>query len=60
MTRVVGTNVPRKEGRPKLLGTAQYVDDVTFPDMLHGATVRSTVARGKIIATTFAPHIRLA
>ncbi len=60
MTRIVGTNVPRKEGRPKLLGTAQYVDDISFPNMLHGATVRSTIARGRIISVAFDPQYRLA
>ncbi len=55
--RVVGTNVPRKEALPKLLGQAQYVDDMTLPGMLHGATVRSTIARGTHHGDTFAPHI---
>ncbi len=44
----LGKSVPRKEGRKKVTGQALYVDDLTFPDMLHGATVRSPVARGKI------------
>ena len=57
MTRIVGTNVPRKEGKLKLLGAARYVDDITMPGMLYGATVRSTIARGRITAITFAPHI---
>ena len=43
-----GTSVPRKEGRKKVTGQALYVDDLSFPEMLHGATVRSPVARGKI------------
>ena len=55
--RVVGTNVPRKEALPKLLGQARYVDDMTLPGMIHGATVRSTIARGRITGITFAPHI---
>jgi CO/xanthine dehydrogenase Mo-binding subunit len=44
----IGKPVPRKEGRKKVTGQALYVDDLSFPDMLHGATVRSPVARGKI------------
>jgi CO/xanthine dehydrogenase Mo-binding subunit len=44
----IGKSVPRKEGRKKVTGQALYVDDLTFPDMLHGVTVRSPVARGKI------------
>ncbi len=55
--RIVGVSVPRKEGRDKVTGKAQYVDDMTLPDMLYGATVRSQVARGKIRKITFGPGI---
>ncbi len=44
----VGRSVPRKEGHAKVTGQAKYIDDVTLPGMLHGATVRSPVARGRI------------
>jgi CO/xanthine dehydrogenase Mo-binding subunit len=44
----VGRNVPRKEGRDKVIGRALYVDDLIFPGMLHGRTVRSTIPRGEI------------
>ncbi len=54
---VIGTNVLRKEGVPKVLGSAQYVDDLELPGMLHGATVRSTIARGRIRGITFDPAI---
>src|ERR1700720_234780 len=43
-----GHSVPRKEGREKVTGRARYVDDLSFPEMLHGVTVRSSVARGRI------------
>ena len=56
-TRIVGQNVPRKEGRPKLLGTARYVADMTMPGMLYGTTVRSTIPRGRILAIEFGAHI---
>jgi len=46
--RFIGKSVPRKEGRQKVTGRAVYVDDIEMPDMLHGATVRSPVARGRI------------
>ena len=46
--RLVGTPVPRKEGREKVTGQARYVDDLTFPGMLRGVTVRSPMARGRI------------
>jgi CO/xanthine dehydrogenase Mo-binding subunit len=44
----VGKSAPRKEGRRKVTGAALYVDDITFPEMLHGVTVRSSVPRGRI------------
>jgi CO/xanthine dehydrogenase Mo-binding subunit len=46
--RAVGTNVRRKDGDAKVTGAAKYVDDLTFPGLLHGATIRSTSPRGKI------------
>jgi CO/xanthine dehydrogenase Mo-binding subunit len=49
----IGKSVPRKEGRKKVTGAALYVDDLTFPDMLHGVTVRSPVARGRIKSISF-------
>lgn len=55
--RVVGTNVERKEGPAKVTGAARYVDDITMPGMLHGATVRSTIARGKIRSIEFGPGV---
>ncbi len=44
----IGKPVPRKEGRAKVVGAARYVDDLTLPGMLFGATVRSPVQRGRI------------
>ena len=55
--RIVGVSVPRKEGRDKVTGQAQYVDDMTLPDMLYGTTVRSQVPRGKIRKITFGPGV---
>ena len=49
--------VPRKEGRDKVTGRAQYIDDITMPGMLYGATVRSSIPRGKIKSITFGPGI---
>jgi CO/xanthine dehydrogenase Mo-binding subunit len=54
---ILGTSPLRKEGRAKVLGAAQYIDDLTLPNMWHGATVRSTIARGRIRSITFAPEI---
>jgi CO/xanthine dehydrogenase Mo-binding subunit len=46
----VGHNVPRAEGEEKVTGAARYIDDISFPGMLHGRTVRSTIARGRIVS----------
>ena len=40
----------RKEGIAKVTGAARYVDDLSFPGMLHGATVRSTIPCGEILS----------
>jgi CO/xanthine dehydrogenase Mo-binding subunit len=44
----VGRNVLRKDGLEKVAGTARYVDDLTFPGMLHARTIRSSVPAGEI------------
>jgi CO/xanthine dehydrogenase Mo-binding subunit len=56
-TPIVGTSVPRMEGRDKVTGHARYVDDMVLPGMLYGATVRSSIPRGKIKKFTFDPAI---
>src|SRR4026207_1662483 len=57
MDHPIGKSFPRKEGRKKVTGQALYVDDLSFPDMLHGATVRSPSPRGKIVNITFGGDI---
>lgn len=54
---VVGQPVPRKEGRNKVTGQARYIDDLTFPDMIYGATVRSPTARGRLRGIAFGEGI---
>src|SRR5438445_4878617 len=54
---IVGASVPRKEGWDKVTGAARYVDDMVLPGMLYGATVRSSIPRGKIVRITFDPRI---
>ena len=51
--RFIGTSVPRKEGFEKVTGSARYVDDISFPGMIHGVTVRSQVPRGRIVRIDF-------
>ena len=55
--RIVGTSVPRLEGRDKVTGQARYVDDMVLPGMLYGATVRTRMPRGKIKKITFGPGV---
>jgi len=52
-TRAVGRNVLRKEGVEKVTGAARYIDDLTFPDLLHARTIRSTIPAGEIAGIRF-------
>jgi CO/xanthine dehydrogenase Mo-binding subunit len=45
----VGQSVRRLEDPPLLTGTAQFVADLSFPDMLTMRVVRSPVANGRLI-----------
>ena len=54
---VVGKAVPRKEGRDKVTGRARYIDDLDFPGMLYGTTVRSDVPRGRVREIIFGDGI---
>ncbi|MGA2100285.1 MAG: carbon monoxide dehydrogenase, partial [Candidatus Sulfotelmatobacter sp.] len=55
--KVIGMPVPRKEGRDKVTGRAQYIDDMTLPGMLYGGTVRSSIPRGRIKNIAFGPGV---
>ncbi|MDX6383833.1 MAG: hypothetical protein QOK48_1406 [Blastocatellia bacterium] len=50
---LIGKSIPRKEGRKKVTGQALYIDDLSFPGMLHGVTVRSSIPRGRIKSISF-------
>ena len=52
-TKSVGRNVLRKEGVDKVTGAARYIDDLTFPNLLHARTIRSTIPAGEIAAIRF-------
>ena len=54
---ILGASPIRKEGRAKVLGAAQYIDDMALPDMWYGATVRSSIARGTIRSITYSPDV---
>ena len=51
--QLIGKSVPRKEGRDKVTGAARYIDDISLPGMLYGATVRSQIPRGIIKKISF-------
>src|SRR5215207_373588 len=44
----VGNSVARKDGIGKATGQARYADDLVFPGMLHGRTVRTTIPAGRV------------
>src|SRR4051794_18276025 len=52
-THSVGRNVLRKEGVDKVTGTARYIDDIPFRDLLHARTIRSTIPCGDIAGIRF-------
>ena len=49
----IGQSVPRKEGPEKVTGRSLYVDDLVFPEMLYGVTIRSSIPRGRILSIFF-------
>ena len=53
MLKAVGRNVPRKEGRDKVSGSSRYIDDLSFPGLLHARTIRSTIPAGAIADISF-------
>jgi CO/xanthine dehydrogenase Mo-binding subunit len=55
--RIVGTPVLRKEGVAKVRGAARYIDDISLPGMIYGATVRSSIPRGRILKIEFGEGI---
>jgi CO/xanthine dehydrogenase Mo-binding subunit len=55
--KVVGRPTPRKEGRGKVTGAARYIDDLSFPNVLYGATVRSQIPRGELKNISFRPAV---
>src|SRR6266853_945209 len=51
--KAVGRSVLRKEGHEKVTGAARYIDDLTFPGLLHARTIRSTIPAGQITKVRF-------
>jgi CO/xanthine dehydrogenase Mo-binding subunit len=50
---VVGQPVKRRDGMGHVTGKTVYVDDITFPDMLHLKMVRSPIPHGKLNGIDF-------
>ena len=46
--RIFGSGIRRREDPRLLTGTATYTDDITLPNMVHAAMVRSPYAHAKI------------
>ena len=44
----IGSDIPRLDGPDKLAGRARYIDDLKVEGVLHGATIRTPAARGRI------------
>ena len=51
----IGESPPRPDGFAKVAGAARYVDDLSLPGMLHGATVRSPHPHARILAIHWHP-----
>ena len=47
--RAVGRNVARKDGIGKATGQAIYADDLVFPGMIWGRTIRADIPCGRIL-----------
>ncbi len=47
---IVGAPAPRTDGLAQATGSLAYVDDLSFPGMLHGKILRSTQAHARIVS----------
>lgn len=48
-TPAVGQRVTRPDSRPHITGQTRYIDDLSFPDMLHMKILRSEYAHARIV-----------
>jgi CO/xanthine dehydrogenase Mo-binding subunit len=51
----VGVGIARTDAPQKLAGAARYIADYKLPGCLHAATLRTTIAHGRIKKITFDP-----
>ena len=47
-TRIFGSGIRRREDPRLITGTATYTDDITLPNMVHAAMLRSPYAHATI------------
>lgn len=57
---VVGQVVARPEAQDKVTGKAVYTDDISFPGMLFGATLRAGIPHGRVKKLDISKAIKLA
>lgn len=55
----VGKSVTRNDVIEKVCGTAKYIDDYKFGEMLYGATVRSAIPHGNIKSLNSDPALKI-
>lgn len=55
---VVGQSVLRKDAAEKVSGAARYVDDISFPGMLHARTIRATIPSGRVTGVKYDFDVR--
>ena len=46
---VIGTSVPKKDGREKITGRTRYLHDLELPRLAHGKVLRAQVPHGRIL-----------
>ena len=54
-----GKPIIRKDALEKAEGKARFLDDLSLPGMLHGAVVRSPVARATLLSVDLAPALAI-
>jgi xanthine dehydrogenase molybdenum-binding subunit len=55
----VGTSLPRYEARELALGDRRFIDDMSFPDMLHGAVLLSPHPRALVKKIDASPALAI-
>ena len=56
---VVGVSTDRVDAREKVLGRATYIEDISFPNMLHGKVLRSRMPHARVLGVDTSKAERL-